>query len=41
MQMASAIHRDIHKMHAFVRFREMIDEQGERKYFAWFEPTHF
>jgi DNA polymerase len=40
MQMASAVNREVHKMHAFVRFREMTDEHGEKKYFAWFEPTH-
>lgn len=39
-QMASAVNREVHKMHAFVRFREMSDEQGDKKYFAWFEPTH-
>jgi DNA polymerase len=39
-QMASAVEREVHKMHAFVRFREMIDEDGESKYFGWFEPTH-
>ena len=40
MQMQSAVSREVHKMHAFVRFREMADEQGAKKYFAWFEPTH-
>ncbi|MBM0108119.1 UdgX family uracil-DNA binding protein [Steroidobacter sp. S1-65] len=40
MQMENAVNREVHKMHAFVRFREMTDEQGEKKYFAWFEPTH-
>jgi probable DNA metabolism protein len=40
MQMAAAVDREVHKMHAFVRFREMTDEQGEKKYFAWFESTH-
>ena len=39
-QMESAVNREVHKMHAFVRFREMTDEHGENKYFAWFEPTH-
>ncbi|EWY39641.1 DNA polymerase [Skermanella stibiiresistens SB22] len=34
--MARAIRRDIHKMHAFVRFRER-----EGHYLAWFEPDHF
>jgi probable DNA metabolism protein len=37
--MAKAIHRDIHKLHAFVRFREVTDD-GDRGYLAWFEPTH-
>ena len=27
-------------MHAFVRFREMDDDGGER-FVAWFEPDHF
>jgi DNA polymerase len=40
MQMEKAVSREVHKMHAFVRFREMTDEHGARKYFAWFEPTH-
>jgi len=35
-----AIRRDIHKMHAFVRFR-LVGETEEREvYAAWFEPTH-
>ena len=38
--MDAAVRRDIHKMHAFVRFREVLDEQGEAAYFAWFEPEH-
>ena len=38
--MDSAIRRDIHKMHAFVRFREVLDEHNEASYFAWFEPEH-
>jgi DNA polymerase len=32
--------RDSHKMHAFVRFREMRDESGAEHYVAWFEPDH-
>jgi probable DNA metabolism protein len=40
MQMENAVHREVHKMHAFVRFREMTDDTGAKKYFAWFEPTH-
>jgi DNA polymerase len=38
--MAKTIRRDIHKMHAFLRFREVEDPEGER-YVAWFEPEHF
>jgi uracil-DNA glycosylase len=38
--MDSAIRRDVHKMHAFVRFREITDDQGNCEYFAWFEPEH-
>ena len=39
-RMAKAIRRDLHKMHAFVRFRRIDDEAGER-FIAWFEPEHF
>jgi probable DNA metabolism protein len=35
--MTKAIRRDIHKMRAFVRFRQVDDNQ----YIAWFEPSHF
>jgi DNA polymerase len=38
--MDAAIRRDVHKMHAFVRFREVRDESGGAAYFAWFEPEH-
>ena len=37
--MAKAIRRDEHKMHAFVRFREVGREQ-KAHYIAWFEPEH-
>lgn len=37
--MAKAVRRDLHKMHAFVRFRA-VEGEGER-YAAWFEPEHF
>jgi DNA polymerase len=37
--MARAVHRDEHKMHAFVRFREVGREQ-KAHYVAWFEPEH-
>jgi probable DNA metabolism protein len=36
-----AVHRDVHKMHAFVRFREVGDPAAPRRAFAaWFEPDH-
>ena len=38
--MDAAIRRDVHKMHAFVRFREAVAEGGQSEYFAWFEPEH-
>ncbi|SDB29955.1 UdgX family uracil-DNA binding protein [Belnapia rosea] len=37
--MAKAVRRDAHKMHAFVRFRELAGEDGPR-FVAWFEPEH-
>ncbi|MFZ2031284.1 MAG: UdgX family uracil-DNA binding protein [Vitreimonas sp.] len=37
--LAKAVARDEHKMHAFVRFREVADTNGPR-YVAWFEPQH-
>ena len=35
-----AIRRDIHKMHAFVRFRRLGEEEGRESFAAWFEPAH-
>jgi uracil-DNA glycosylase len=37
--MAKAVRRDEHKMHAFVRFREIGREQKSH-FVAWFEPEH-
>lgn len=37
--MASGVARDMHKMKAFVRFREARDEEGPI-FLAWFEPSH-
>ncbi|MCA3254728.1 MAG: UdgX family uracil-DNA binding protein [Alphaproteobacteria bacterium] len=34
-----SVARDIHKMRAFVRFREVTEEDGAR-FVAWFEPDH-
>jgi uracil-DNA glycosylase len=39
LAMEKAVERDIHKMHAFVRFREIATDDG-RHSIAWFEPTH-
>jgi uracil-DNA glycosylase len=38
-RMAKEVRRDIHKMRAFLRFREVEDAEGTR-YVAWFEPEH-
>ncbi len=38
-----AVGRDIHKMHAFVRFRlvSVDDATGREQFVAWFEPDHY
>jgi DNA polymerase len=38
-RLAKAVRRDIHKMHAFVRFRE-VQEGEDRRFVAFFEPEH-
>ncbi|QJW84995.1 UdgX family uracil-DNA binding protein [Ramlibacter terrae] len=40
--MAQAVRRDIHKMHAFVRFRQVVDgeDADDPLHVAWFEPDH-
>jgi DNA polymerase len=38
-EMAKAVSRDRHKMRAFLRFREVQDEDGPH-FIAWFEPDH-
>ena len=38
--MAKSVGRDIHKMHAFVRFREISSCGDRRRFGAWFEPEH-
>jgi uracil-DNA glycosylase len=40
LSMGSAVRRDIHKMHAFVRFRELPGGGARRRFCAWFEPEH-
>ncbi|WP_230280824.1 TIGR03915 family putative DNA repair protein [Croceicoccus sp. Ery15] len=37
--MARGVRRDIHKMRAFLRFRE-IEHEGGEYFVAWFEPQH-
>jgi DNA polymerase len=39
-RMEKSLRRDLHKMHAFVRFRKTNTPDGER-FVAWFEPEHF
>lgn len=44
LRMQKAIAREVHKMHAFVRFRRVEPEQGRDEdgecFVAWFEPQH-
>jgi DNA polymerase len=39
-RLAKEVRRDIHKMHAFVRFREVDDHEGPARFVAFFEPDH-
>lgn len=39
--MAKSVRRDLHKMHAFVRFRETHDPDRTERFVSWFEPEHF
>ncbi len=39
-QLAKAVRRAIHKMHAFVRFREVAQPGGKPRFVAFFEPEH-
>jgi DNA polymerase len=38
-KLAKEVRRDAHKMHAFVRFRE-VEEDGGTRFVAFFEPDH-
>jgi DNA polymerase len=38
-EMAKSVRRDMHKMRAFLRFRELATPDGPR-FVAWFEPEH-
>lgn len=37
---AKSVQRDVHKMKAFVRFREIEERPGVSRYVSWFEPEH-
>jgi DNA polymerase len=39
-RLAQAVRRDTHKMRAFLRFREVREDDATR-YVAWFEPSHY
>jgi DNA polymerase len=39
-ELAKSVRRDAHKLHAFVRFREVQEEDGTPHFVAWFEPDH-
>ena len=39
-ELAKAVRRDIHKMHAFVRFREIDGAEDKGRFVAFFEPEH-
>lgn len=40
LTMTKNVKRCIHKLHAFVRFREIGRTNSRRRFAAWFEPTH-
>lgn len=39
-RMAREVRREVHKMHAFVRFRPVLGDDGLTRHVAWFEPAH-
>ena len=39
-RLAKEVRRDVHKMHAFVRFREVEQPDGTTRFVAFFEPDH-
>ncbi len=40
-RLAKTVRRDLHKMHAFLRFRRVTVPEGGEHFVAWFEPDHF
>ena len=39
-RMEQQVRRDLHKMHAFVRFRQVTDDAGSEHFIAWYQPDH-
>ena len=39
-RMEKAVNRDVHKFHAFVRFRK-LEVENDEIFVAWYEPHHF
>lgn len=39
-RLTEQVRRDEHKMHAFVRFRRVEEQDGEERFIAWYEPQH-
>lgn len=39
-RLAQQVRRDIHKMRAFLRFRQIEGNAGAERYIAWFEPEY-
>src|SRR5579875_502530 len=39
-RMEQQVRRDLHKMHAFVRFRKITVPDEEEHYVAWYRPDH-
>jgi len=40
-RMEKSVRRDLHKMHAFLRFRSVFADDDKERLVAWFEPDHF
>ena len=41
-RLAKNVRREVHKMHAFIRFRKAGEaDDGRERFVAWFEPDHF
>jgi len=40
-RMEKSVRRDLHKMHAFLRFQSLRSEDGAERLVAWFEPDHY